>query len=99
MGKVPLRAECASEDRRRMSHAGAGRRVVGTAALQRGGRAAVIVALFALAAWFVPAASAASFTAHGSAEQVYATGLPANAEASLVKKSGSNVATKNADPQ
>ena len=42
------------------------------------------------------AAGASAFTAQGSVEQVYATGLTPNAQASLLKK-GATVATQNAD--
>jgi len=41
--------------------------------------------------------SAAAFNARGSAEQVYATGLPPGAEASLVNSAGQMVATRNAN--
>ena len=53
----------------------------------------------ALALVFASAASAAepSFTARGSAEQVYATGLPAGAQASLLDPAGQVVATRNAN--
>ncbi len=44
------------------------------------------------------AAGASAFTAQGSAEQVYATGLPANAQVSLLKKK-TTVSTQNADAQ
>ena len=42
-------------------------------------------------------ASAASFSAHGSAEQVYVTGLAPAASASLLTSSGSVLYTQNAD--
>ena len=42
-------------------------------------------------------ASAASFSAHGSAKQVYVTGLAPNARVSLLNHKGRKVATKNAD--
>ncbi|MGN6258421.1 MAG: CocE/NonD family hydrolase [Solirubrobacterales bacterium] len=45
----------------------------------------------------VTAASAATFDAHGSVEQVYATGLPAGAQVSLYDGEGQEVATKSAD--
>jgi len=44
------------------------------------------------------AASASAFTAQGSAEQVYVTGLAPNAQASLLNSSGGTVYTQNADP-
>ena len=42
-------------------------------------------------------ASAAGFSAHGSAEQVYVTGLAAHAKMSLLNAAGHRVATKRAD--
>src|SRR5438094_6554440 len=42
-------------------------------------------------------AAAASFSAHGSVEQVYATGLPPGAEASLLDSAGQVIATRNAN--
>ena len=42
-------------------------------------------------------AAAASFDAHGSVEQVYATGLPANASTSLLDSSDNVVATRDAN--
>src|SRR5438445_13496831 len=43
------------------------------------------------------AASASAFNAQGSAQQVYVTGLAANAQASLLNSSGGSVQTLNAD--
>jgi uncharacterized protein len=51
----------------------------------------------AFAAWLVTAASASAFTAQGSAEQVYVTGLAPNAQMSLLNSSGGIVYTQNAD--
>jgi uncharacterized protein len=45
-----------------------------------------------------PPASAALWSAHGSAEQVYVVGLAPNASASLLTSSGSVLYTQNADP-
>ena len=53
------------------------------------------VAVIALAS--APPASAASWSAHGSAEQVYVVGLAAHASASLLTSSGSVLYTQNAD--
>jgi uncharacterized protein len=57
------------------------------------------LATIALALVFLSSAAAAeaSFSAHGSAEQVYATGLPAGAQASLLDPAGQVVATRNAN--
>jgi predicted acyl esterase len=63
----------------------------------RWARISVTAALAALAVSLVAAATASAFTAQGSAEQVYVTGLPANAQASLLNTSGATVYTQNAD--
>src|SRR5437899_2339514 len=81
------------------SCAGKSRCVVPGSALRRRARISLISTLVAFAVWLVPAASAAEFTAQGSVNQVYATGLPANAQASLLNKSGATVYTQNADSQ
>ena len=46
---------------------------------------------------FASSAAAASFDAHGSVEQVYATGLPADASTSLLDSSDNVVATRDAN--
>lgn len=51
----------------------------------------------ALAVCLGAVASASAFTAKGSAEQVYVTGLPASAQASLLGASGETVSTQSAD--
>lgn len=51
----------------------------------------------AFVAWLVMSASASAFTAEGSAEQVYATGLAPNAQVSLLSAKGATVYTQNAD--
>src|SRR5881275_1059439 len=62
-------------------------------------RIALFVAGTALALVFASGGSAAaqSFSAHGSVEQVYATGLPPGAEASLLDSAGQVIATRNAN--
>jgi predicted acyl esterase len=80
-----------------MSCAGEGRRPVAGCAFRR--RVLSASALVVFAVWLVTAASASAFTAQGSVNQVYATGLPANAEASLLNKSGATLYTQNADSQ
>jgi uncharacterized protein len=55
--------------------------------------AAVLVLVFATSA----VAAEPSFTARGSVEQVYATGLPPGAETSLLDPAGEVVATRNAN--
>ncbi len=57
-----------------------------------------LLALAVVPTLFVAQGQAATtFSAHGSAEQVYVTGLPANAQMSLLTSSGTTVATQNAD--
>src|SRR4051794_10406526 len=58
--------------------------------------AAVLACTFTAVA---PAFADAAFSAHGSAEQVYVTGLDANEQMSLLDASGNTIATKQADPQ
>ncbi len=55
----------------------------------------IVAAVLALA--FASSAAAASFEAHGSVEQVYATGLPADASTSLLDSSGTAIATRTAN--
>jgi uncharacterized protein len=62
-------------------------------------RIRVITTLAAVAVCLIAATSASAFTVQGSVEQVDVTGLAANAQASLLKKSGETVYTQNADAQ
>ena len=55
--------------------------------------------LVAFAVWLLTAASASAFTAEGSAEQVYVTGLAPDAQTSLLSSSGATVYTQNADSE
>ena len=66
-------------------------------ALARRVRVSVILAVVVLAVWLVTAASASGFAAQGSVEQVYVTGLAANAQVSLLNSNGATVYTQNAD--
>src|SRR3954451_6759339 len=52
------------------------------------------LAALAFALVFASSAAAASFDAHGSAEQVYATGLPKDASVSLLDSAGAVVSTR-----
>ena len=79
-----------------MSRAGDGRSVAGSARRRRV-RIGAISTLAALAVWLVAAASASAFSAQGSVEQVYVTGLAPNAQMSLLSSSGETVSTQNAD--
>src|SRR5205823_543183 len=62
-------------------------------------RMSVLAALLALACLLIAAASASAFTTRGSVEQVDVTGLAANAQASLLNRSGTAVQTHEADPE
>jgi predicted acyl esterase len=59
--------------------------------------AVVLVALMAVAHTSAAAPPAPTFTAQGSAEQVYVTGLAPNAKASLLTPTGTTLYTQNAD--
>src|SRR5580704_6712916 len=61
------------------------------------GRIAVIVALATAAVWLVAAACASAFSAHGSVEQVYVTGLAPGVQMSLLRSNGATVSTQAAD--
>jgi len=57
----------------------------------------VALAVIACALWLASAANASAFEAHGSAEQVYVTGLAPDAQMSLLNSSGATVYTQQAD--
>jgi predicted acyl esterase len=65
--------------------------------LRRGARAGVIATLVAAALCLVAAATASAFSAHGSVEQVYVTGLAPSAQMSLLRSNGETVSTQTAD--
>ncbi|MGN6373560.1 MAG: CocE/NonD family hydrolase [Solirubrobacteraceae bacterium] len=60
-------------------------------------RTGVTYTLVAFSVCLAMAASASAFTARGSAEQVYVTGLGSNAQMSLLNSSGETLYTQNAD--
>ncbi len=66
-------------------------------AARRRVRAGALAALAVVSAMLVMAAAASAFSAHGSVEQVYVTGLTPGAEMSLVRSGGETVATQTAD--
>jgi predicted acyl esterase len=78
-----------------------GPRPLGGSAPKRRARIATLATLAALAALLLTAASASAsaFNAQGSVKQVYVTGLAPNAQASLLKSTGTTVSTQNADAQ
>ena len=58
----------------------------------------ILCVIAAIALVFASGAAAdTSFSAHGSVEQVYATGLPAGAQTSLLDPTGQVTATRNAN--
>src|SRR3954452_15809802 len=65
----------------------------------RGVRFSVGAALLALAFTTGAGAAEASFTAHGSVEQVYVTDLSPGAQVSLLNRRGKRVAKRRADAQ
>jgi predicted acyl esterase len=66
-------------------------------ALARRARPAALVALAVAALWLVGAAGASAYSAAGSVEQVYVTGLASGAQASLLGPKGETVSTQTAD--
>ena len=80
-------SHCVESRARRWSRrepGGRGSRSAAASALRRRARIGVISTLAAFAVWLVAAASASAFSAQGSAEQVYVTGLAPNAQMSLL---------------
>jgi hypothetical protein len=71
-------------------------RVAGRA-LESRARIGVTFTVVAFVLWLVMAANAFAFTTQGSAEQVYVTGVPAEAQTSLLNSKGVTVSTQNAD--
>jgi uncharacterized protein len=66
---------------------------------RRRARINAVLGLAALSLSLLAAASASAFTVQGSVEQVDVTGLAANAQTSLLSKTGSTVYTQEADSQ
>jgi hypothetical protein len=56
-----------------------------------------VAALAVVVVWLVAAATASAFSAHGSVEQVYVTGLAPGAQMSLLRSNGETVSTQSAD--
>jgi predicted acyl esterase len=74
-----------------------GSRLVAASALPRRALIGVIPTLLVLAVWLVTAATASAFSVHGSAEQLYVTGLAPSAQMSLLRSNGETVSTQTAD--
>src|SRR6202035_1560769 len=98
-GRESLRAERATGDRQVMNRVGESRSSAAGSARRRRARTSAMSTLVAFAVLLVAAASASAFTAQGSVNQVYVTGLAANAQASLLKANGATLYTQNADAQ
>jgi uncharacterized protein len=93
MRKMALRAV-----EERDGHGGLGRDDR-AAVLRRRTRTAVATVFVLSAMWLIGAATASAFSAHGSVEQVYVTGLAPEAQVTLLAPKGVTVATQNADAQ
>jgi predicted acyl esterase len=94
---VPLRTEQGGNDRPVVGRVGGGSRLVAASALRPRALIGVIPTLVVLAVWLVTAATASAFSAHGSVEQVYVTGLAPSAQMSLLRSNGETVSTQTAD--
>jgi uncharacterized protein len=74
-----------------------GSRFFAAAAVRRRGRVGAVATFAATAVWLVAAATASAFSAQGSVEQVYVTGLGPSAQMSLLRSNGETVSTQTAD--
>ncbi len=98
MGIDPLRGERMNGDGHDASSGiGDGRRPATRSPRFRRARVSLVVALAALTVSLLAVASASAFDAKGSVEQVYVTGLAADAQMSLVNAHGKVLSTQNAD--
>jgi predicted acyl esterase len=85
------------EDGRVVGGLGDGCRSVSAPALRRRALFATVPAFVVLAICLIAAATASAFSAEGSVEQVYVTGLAPSAQMSLLGSHGETVATQSAD--
>jgi predicted acyl esterase len=92
-----LRVEQGSDDRSVVGSGGGRRRLVTASGAWRRALIGVVPALAVFAVWLVTAATASAFSANGSVEQVYVTGLASGAQVSLLGKKGETVSTQTAD--
>jgi uncharacterized protein len=92
-----LRIEQGSDDRLVVGRVGDGSHVVTGSAVWRRALTGIAPVLAALAVCLVTAATASAFSAQGSVEQVYVTGLSPGAQMSLLGKKGETVSTQTAD--
>src|SRR5262249_9172173 len=95
-GRVPLGAE-RTGDGPAFGCVGDGGRLAMASALRRRARIGGVATVAATAAWLVTAVAAFGFSAHGSVEQVYVTGLAPGAQMSLLRSNGTTVSTQTAD--
>jgi predicted acyl esterase len=94
---MTVRTEHGGSNRPVVSRLGGGSRFVAGTALRRRSLIGVIPILVVLAVWLVTATTASAFSAHGSAEQLYVTGLTPGAQVALLRSNGETVSTQNAD--
>jgi predicted acyl esterase len=94
-GSVLLHAEPASGEHS-AGWMGASR-LIAAPVPRRRARIVAVATLAVAVAWLVAAATASAFSAHGSVEQVYVTGLAPGAQVSLLSKKGETVSTQTAD--
>ncbi|HTA40032.1 MAG TPA: CocE/NonD family hydrolase, partial [Candidatus Acidoferrales bacterium] len=92
-----MRIDRGSEDRSIMGREGSGGQSVAASTVRRRALIGVVPVLTVLVICLAMAASASAFSANGSAEQVYATGLTPGAQIALLKKNGETVSTQTAD--
>ena len=78
-----------------MSGVGEGRELLASSRSRRAALTVVICAFLAFAVSPASASGASAFNAQGSVEQVYVTGVAANAQMSLLNSRGKTVSTKN----
>jgi predicted acyl esterase len=96
-GRAVLTDESAGVGRRGLSGGRGDRRLPIAAARRRRGRIGTVAMLTAAIVWLAAAATASAFSAHGSVEQVYVTGLAPSAQMSLLRSNGETVSTQTAD--
>ncbi len=96
-GRVQMRTEQAGEVRPQVGRVGEDHLPIAAHAPRGRVLVRVVPVLAVLALWLVAVATASAFSAHGSVEQVYVTGLAPGAQMSLLKSNGETVSTQTAD--
>jgi uncharacterized protein len=86
----------ARDDRVSLRVRGSGGSVPASASRRRA-RIGAVVTLATAVVWLVAVAGASAFSAHGSVEQVYVTGLAPSAQMSLLRSNGETISTQAAD--